>query len=69
MVDSEYNIDTYKSVKISIGAVMKYPEMLKFVPNSKYVAANYGVPKILYQLGSRIKKNFSDTYNHQRIKC
>ena len=33
MVDSEYNMHICKSVKISIGAVIKYPEMLKFVPD------------------------------------
>ena len=26
-------MDIYKSVKISVGTVMKNPEMLKFVPN------------------------------------
>ena len=33
MVDGEYSMDIYKSVKISIGTVMKNPEMLKFVPD------------------------------------
>ena len=33
MVDSEYGVDIYKFVKIRIGAVMKNPEMLKFVPD------------------------------------
>ena len=32
MLDSEYNMDIYKSVKISIGTVMENREMLKFVP-------------------------------------
>ena len=32
MVDSEYSRDN-KSSKISIGTVMKNPEMLKFVPD------------------------------------
>ena len=32
MVDNEYSMDIYKSVKISIEAVMKNTEMLKFVP-------------------------------------
>ena len=32
MVDSEYSIHTYKSVKISIGTVTRNPEMLEFVP-------------------------------------
>ena len=27
-------MDIYKSVKISIGTVMKYQEMLKFVPDN-----------------------------------
>ena len=31
MVDSEYSMNIYKSVTISIGAVVKNPEMLKFV--------------------------------------
>ena len=31
MVDSEYNTDNHKSPKISIGAVIKNSEMLKFV--------------------------------------
>ena len=33
MVDSEYSMDIYKSVKISIGTVMKNPEMLEIVPD------------------------------------
>ena len=33
MVDNEYNMDIYKSVKISIGVVIRNPNMLKFVPD------------------------------------
>ena len=33
MVDSGYSMDIYKSVKISIGTVMRNPEMFKFVPD------------------------------------
>ena len=33
MVDSEYNMNVYKSVKKSIGKVMRNPKMLKFVPD------------------------------------
>ena len=33
MIDSEYIICIYKSIKISTGTVMKIPEMLKFVPD------------------------------------
>ena len=35
MVDSEYSMDIYKSVKLSIGTVMTNPEMLKFVPDHR----------------------------------
>ena len=31
MVDSEYSMDIYKTAKISIGTVMRVPEMLAFV--------------------------------------
>ena len=31
MGDSEYSMGIYKSVKISIGTVIKNPEMLKFI--------------------------------------
>ena len=30
MVDSEYSSDNYQSLKISIGAIIKNPEMLRF---------------------------------------
>ena len=33
MADSEYNMDIYRSVEISIGAVMRNPEILKFLPD------------------------------------
>ena len=33
MADSEYNMDIYKSGKISIGTVMRNPEKLKLVPH------------------------------------
>ena len=33
IVDSEYSTDDYKSRKISIGAIMKNPKMLKFAPD------------------------------------
>ena len=32
-VNSEYSMDIYKSVKTSIGTVMRNPEMLKLVPD------------------------------------
>ena len=34
MVDSEYSMDIYKSVKISTRAVMRNLEMLPFVPDN-----------------------------------
>ena len=33
MVDSEHNMIIYKSIKISIGAVMSNLEIVKFVPD------------------------------------
>ena len=33
MVDSEYSKDNSNNLKISTGAVIKNPEMLKFVPD------------------------------------
>ena len=33
MVESEYSTNNYMSLKISIGAIMKNPEMLRLVPN------------------------------------
>ena len=33
MVDSEYSTNIYKFLNISIGPVMRNPEMLKFVPD------------------------------------
>ena len=40
MVDRQYNPDRYKSFKISIGSIIKIPEMLRFVsdhPKTKKV--------------------------------
>ena len=41
MVNSEYSMDTHKSMKISIGTIMRNPKMLKFIPDyfktKKYV--------------------------------
>ena len=33
MVDSGYSADTYKSILISTGTIMRNPEMLKFFPD------------------------------------
>ena len=33
MVDSEYRVDNYKSLEISIGVVIKHSEMLRFIPD------------------------------------
>ena len=33
MIDSEYSPDNCKSLKLSIGAIIKNLEMLKFVPD------------------------------------
>ena len=33
MVDSKYSLDNFKTLKISIGTIMKDPEMLRFIPD------------------------------------
>ena len=33
MVDSKHSSDNYKTSKVSIGAIIKDPEMLRFVPD------------------------------------
>ena len=33
MVDSEYNMDVYKSIEVSTGTLMRNPKMLKLVPD------------------------------------
>ena len=32
MVDIEYSTDKYKSLKLSIGAIIKNPEIVRFAP-------------------------------------
>ena len=34
MVDREYSFGNYKTLKISIGAIIQISEMLRFVPDS-----------------------------------
>ena len=49
MVDSEYSMDIYKSVKIRIEAVMKNPETLKFVSDhNKTKKCRRAVKKLLF---------------------
>ena len=33
LVDSKNNPDNYRTINISTGAIIKYPEMLRFVPD------------------------------------
>ena len=40
MVDSENSPDNYKTFKISIGAIIKNPEILKFVPDHLKIKKN-----------------------------
>ena len=50
MVDTEYRRDNYKSSKIIIRAIIKNPEILKFVPDylkTKHMC-NYAVKKITF---------------------
>ena len=53
MVDSEYSMDIYEYVTISIGTVMKNPEILKFVSDHLKTEkmCNHAVKKLHYLLG------------------
>ena len=64
MVDSEYGMDIYKHLNISLGTVMKNPEMLKFVPDHlKTKKMNkYAVTKIPYPL-----RYIPDQYKTQQM--
>ena len=35
MVDSEFSANIYKSLKITIGTIIKNPEMIRFVPDHR----------------------------------
>ena len=52
MVDSEYSMDIYNSLKIIIGTAMKNPELLKFVPDHLKTEklCQYAVKKLPYLL-------------------
>ena len=50
MVDSDYSPNNYKSLKISIGVVIKHPEMLRYISDhlkTKNVCKN-AVKKLLF---------------------
>ena len=50
MVNSEYSTNIYKSLKISIGGVMKNPGMLTFIPDLLKLKkmCKHGVKKSLF---------------------
>ena len=52
MVDVEYSMDIYNSLKISIGTAMKNAELLKFVPDHLKTEklCQYVVKKLPYLL-------------------
>ena len=55
MVDSEYNMDIYISVKISIETVIRNPEMLKFAPDHLKTKKCVNIKKWLIKC---VKKQF-----------
>ena len=63
MINTEYNTGGYNSSKISIGAVIKNPEMLKFVPDHLKTKkmCNLAVKK------SFIIRYVSDQYKTEKI--
>ena len=60
MVDSEYCTDNYKSSKISIGAIIKNPEMLRLVSDHLKIKKLKN-KKIKYQ---KMCHNAVDNYAH-----
>ena len=64
MVDSEYSTGDYKSLKISIGAIMKNPEMLKLVPDHLKTKkmCNYVVKKLPFVI-----RYASDKYETKNV--
>ena len=64
MVDSEYSMEIYKSEKISIGTIMKNPEILKFVPDylRTIKMCKHAVKILLYLL-----TYVSDQYKTQKM--
>ena len=47
MIVSEYSTDEYKSRKINIGAMIKIPKTLKFIPDRMHIC-KYDVKKLLF---------------------
>ena len=64
MIDSECNTGGHNSSKISIGAVIKNPEMLKFVPDYLKIKqmCNLAVKKLSF-----IIRYVSDQYKTEKI--
>ena len=50
MIDSEYSPDNYKCWKISIGAIIKYPQMLRFALDqlTTKMMCKHAVKKLLF---------------------
>ena len=65
MVDSEYSMDFYKSVKTSIGTVMKNQEMLNFVLDllKTKKMCKHAVKKLPF-----LTRSVSDQYKTQQMR-
>ena len=64
MFDSENSTDNCKTLKISIGTIIKNPEMLKFVPDqleTKKTCKN-AIKKLLF-----VTRHVSDRYKTQEM--
>ena len=64
MIDSEYSTDNYKSLKISIGATTKNPEMLRLIPDHSKMKkmCNHAVKKLSF-----ITRYSPDQYGTQQM--
>ena len=64
MVDNEYNMDIYEFIKISIGTVMRNPEMLKFVAD--YLKTKQKCQHVVNKL-SYLLRYVPDQYRTQQM--
>ena len=64
MFNSKYSSDKYKTLEISIGAIIKYLEMLRFVPDhlKTKIMCNNAVKKLPFTI-----KYVTDRYKTKKI--
>ena len=70
MVDSKYSTDNYKSRKIIIGTVMKYPKMLKLIPGHLKTKTPLAIRYVPHQYKiQRLKQYLVGFYDPKNLFC